>query len=163
MKVLDTDIIKIVSVTDDGKEVVSELSKKEWMNDWYGGHLICPANNDNVIYASINGIEIPLQFIANISGDGQLPIYFEHVCNFLDFARENTKMHIVNIVNADYDDCIVIAMTPDNVEDKDFEDEIYIYLNQYKTVDTNKLFDYLCREKGWTWEIMVPDVSFQTY
>ena len=36
MKVLDTDIIKIVSVTDDGKEVVSELSKKEWMNDWYG-------------------------------------------------------------------------------------------------------------------------------
>ena len=28
MKVLDTDIIKIVSVTDDRKEVVSELSKK---------------------------------------------------------------------------------------------------------------------------------------
>ena len=78
-------MIKIISVNDDEKEVVNEKTFDEWMADFWGDCNFVPCNDNDVIFVSVDGKEIDLQEIADKNGDGQLPVYFEHVANYLGF------------------------------------------------------------------------------
>lgn len=79
----DMDNIKIVSINCDDVEVTNEHTLEEWKNDWWGECMFCPTNNDSIIFVSINEKEISLEEISDKTGDGQLPVYFEHVARYL--------------------------------------------------------------------------------
>ena len=78
-------LIKIISINDNEKEVVNEKTFDEWMADFCGDYNFVPCNDNDVIFVSVDGKEIDLQEIADKNGDGQLPVYFEHVADYLGF------------------------------------------------------------------------------
>lgn len=87
-------MIKIISENENGNKVVTEASREEWVRDFWDECRFVPTNNDNVLFVAVDGTEIPLEKIANETGDGQLPVYFEHVAAYLgfrqlDYEREN--------------------------------------------------------------------------
>lgn len=78
-------LIKIISINEDGNKITNEKTFDEWMVDFWGYCNFVPCNDDNVVFVSVNGKEIDLQEIADKNGDGQLPVYFEHVADYLGF------------------------------------------------------------------------------
>lgn len=78
-------LIKITSINENEKVITNEKSYDEWLSDFWGECNFVPYSDDDVIFVSIDGKELNLQEIANKSGDGELPLYFEHVANYLRF------------------------------------------------------------------------------
>ena len=76
-------MIKVISENVDGIKITNEATLEEWRKDFWNECTFVPSNDDNVFFVSKDGNEIPLEEIAEKYGDGQFPVYFEHVASYL--------------------------------------------------------------------------------